>query len=183
MAAAIVLAVGMGLYGLIQTGSSAQAEPVLFGTLLDALPLDAQKAFRKFLMLYDARPSSPVEAKKYASDLDFDVPEQLPGGFSLDAVYLLRFGNHPGVAATYDRNGEFLGTIFHPPVQREDFGTHRDYSCVVGKHRGHKVEVGPWKLVHLTDPTTCHCILSKLDNPADLARIVAAVAPAHGKGL
>jgi len=64
----------------------------------------------------------------------------------------LLFGAHPGVAATYDRDGEFLGTVLHAAVQQEDFGTHRDYECVVGKHRGHKVEVGEWMLVHLTGP-------------------------------
>lgn len=175
LAASIVLAVGLGMFGLSLTENRAEASVVNFGVLLDALPLDAQKAFRKFLVLYDARPTSARDARRDAPQLNFAVPETLPGGFRLQEVYMLRFGGHPGVAATYDRTGEFLGTIFHAPVQQEDYGTHRDTDCVVGKHRGHKVEVGRWKLVHLTDPTTCHCVLSRLDEDTELPHIMAAV--------
>lgn len=177
LAALLALAVGLGFFAATWTGSAARAEGVNFSVLLDSLPLDAEKAFRKFLVLYRGEIATPVEAKRYAPGLRFALPETLPGGFRLQEVYTLKFGNHPGVAATYDRNGEFLGAIFHPPVQREDFGTHRDYECVVGKHRGHKVEVGQWKLVHLTDPTTCHCVLSRLDENTELPPIMAAVAP------
>ena len=67
--------------------------------------------------------------------------------------------------------------LFHRPVQKEDYGTHKDHACVVGKHRGHKVEVGQWRLVHLTDPTTCHCVLSRLDEQTELPAVMAAVAP------
>ena len=101
----------------------------------------------------------------------------LPVGFRLQQVYVLQFGEHPGLAASYDRDGEFLGVIFHRPVRDEQFGTHKDYDCVVGKHRGHEVKVGPWRLVHLTDPTTCHCVLSKLDESTGLSEVLAAVAP------
>lgn len=177
LAAAVTLAAGLGILGLIWTGSEAQASIVNYGILLDALPIDAQKAFRKFLALYDAREGSPSEAKQYAPELNFDVPEVLPGGFRLEAVYLLRFGAHPGVAAAYGRDGELLGTVFHRPIQREDFGTHRDYPCVIGKHRGRKVEVGEWKLVHLTDPTTCHCVLSRLNEATELPAVMAAITP------
>ena len=95
----------------------------------------------------------------------------------MEAVYTLRIEGNPGIAATYARNGEFLGTIFHAPVLPEHYGTHRDYDCVIGKHRGHKVEVGQWKLLHFTDPTTCHCILSKVNEQTELPAIVTAVAP------
>ncbi len=177
LAAAVVLAVGLSVFGPIWTGSSAQASTVDFSVLLDALPLDAQKAFRKFLVLYDAREGSPVEARRYAPELNFDVPEVLPGGFHLQGVYLLRFGKLAGVAAMYDRDGEFLGAVFHRPVNRENFGPHADYPCVVGRHEGHKVSVGRWKLVHLMDPTTCHCVLSRLDERTELPAVMAAVAP------
>jgi hypothetical protein len=182
LAAAVVLAVGLGVFGPVWTGSSAQASTVDFSVLLNALPLDAQKAFRKFLVLYDAKEGSPVEARRYAPDLNFDLPEVLPGGFRLEGVYLLRFGELAGVAATYDRDGEFLGAVFHPPVDKENFGPHRDYPCVVGRHEGHKVSVGEWKLVHLMDPTTCHCILSRLDEQTELPGVVAAVAPKFPAG-
>jgi hypothetical protein len=177
MAAAVVLAIGLGMFGLIWMQPRAAAATVDFSVLLDALPLDAQKAFRKFLLLYDAREGSSLEAKRYAPDLNFDVPETLPGGFRLETVYLLRFGDLPGVAAGYERDGEFLGAVFHRPVHKENFGPHKDYPCMVGQHAGHKVSVGEWKLVHLMDPTTCHCVLSRLDERTELPAVMAAVAP------
>lgn len=180
-AAAVILAVGLGLLLAVAWpeggASKATASEVNFSVLLDALPVDARKAFTKFLVLYDARKSSPFEARQYAPGLNFDVPDGLPGGFRLEAVYLLRFGDHPGIAATYGREDDFLGVAFHPPVQRENFGRHQDYPCVIGKHKGHKVSVGEWRLVHLTDPTTCHCVLSRLNEHTELPAIMAAVAP------
>jgi len=177
LAASLVFVIGLGMLGLSVIDSSAQASTINFGILLDELPVDAHKAFRKFLALYDAQPGSPREARQFAPSLDFETPPALPGGFRLDSVYLLRFGNHPGVAATYDRDGEFLATIFHTPVKKENFGTHKDYPCVIGKHHGHKIEVGSWKIVHLTDSTTCHCILSQLDEALELPAVMAVVAP------
>lgn len=177
LAASLVFVCGLGMLGLSLMDSSAKASTINFGVLLDALPLDAQKAFRKFLTLYDAQPGSPLDARKFAPSLDFEIPPTLPGGFRLDSVYLLQFGDHPGVAASYKRGGEFLATIFHAPVKNENFGTHKDYPCAIGKHHGHKVEVGSWKMVHLTDPTTCHCVLSQLDETSELPAVMAAIAP------
>ncbi|MCH8966864.1 MAG: hypothetical protein IID43_04235 [Planctomycetes bacterium] len=177
LAASLVFVVGLGMLGLSLMDSSARASTINFAVLLDALPLDAQKAFGKFLALYDAQPGSPLDARKFAPSLEFETPPTLPGGFRLDSVYLLQFGDRPGVAASYKRDGEFLATIFHAPVKKENFGTHKDYPCVVGKHHGHKVEVGAWKMVHLTNPTTCHCVLSRLDERTELPAVMAAVAP------
>jgi hypothetical protein len=177
LAATVVLIIGLGLIATVLTGPRAEAATVDFSVLLDSLPLDPEKAFRKFLVRYDGCEASPIEARRHAPDLNFDVPEVLPGGFKLEKVYTLQFGESPGVAARYRRGEEFLGAIFHAPVREESYGTHRDYECIVGKHRGHKVEVGPWKLVHLTDPTTCHCVLSRLDEQEELPAIMNAVAP------
>ncbi|MFQ5413955.1 MAG: anti-sigma factor family protein [Phycisphaerae bacterium] len=177
LAAAVVLAVGLSVFGPAWNQGSARASTVDFRGLLDALPLDAQRAFRKFLVLYNAKESSAIEAKRYAPDLHFDVPDVLPGGFRLESVYVLQFGRRPGVAATYDRDGDFLAAVFHPPVQKENFGPHRDYPCVVGRHEGLKVSVGEWRLVHVMEPTTCHCVLSKLDEETELPAIMAVVAP------
>ncbi len=176
LAAAVVLAVGLGMLNLVW-GPRAEAATVDYSVLLDALPLDAQKAFRKFLVLYDAREGSPLSAKHHAPDLNFELPEMLPGGFRIESVHLLRFGELAGVAATYNREGEFVGVVFHRPVHRENFGPHRDYPCVVGRHEGHKVSVGEWKLVHLMDPTTCHCVLSRLNEQTELPGVMAALAP------
>jgi len=98
----------------------------------------------------------------------------------LKDVFILRIGSQPGVVARYDRQGELLAAVFHPPVRKEDFGSHKDYQCVVGQHRGHAVSVGGWTMVHVTDPTTCHCVLSRLDQ-SELPSILQAVAPDLGE--
>lgn len=177
IAAGVVLAVGLSMFGLSSLESTAHASTVDFGVLLDALPLDAQKAFRKFLMRYDAKPSTPVAAKRIASALNFDTPPVLPGGFRLQSVYELRIGGTRGIAAAYDRDGEFLAAVFHPPMKHEKFGSHENLPCVIGDHCGHKVQVGEWKLVHLTDPTTCHCLLSRVDEQSEMPAVMAAIAP------
>ena len=187
LAASITVVVGLGLFAIPLVrdgGSQVHAATVDFGILLDSLQADARNAFDRFLANYGAKEATPTEAKRYASKLNFDLPVRLPGGFELKAAYVLRYGDAAGVAARYDRSGEFLGVLFHPSVLREDYGTHKDRSCVVGKHRGHKVPVGEWSLVHLTDPTTCHCVLSRLDEATELPAVMAAVAPgsAHTTG-
>jgi hypothetical protein len=179
-AAGLLLVVGLGLLGLawLNGGAApAEASTIDFRVLLDALPQDAFEAFRRFLHRYDGRPCSVLQARRHAPGLNFAIPDSLPGGFTLNAVYRFRFGENPGVAAEYSRQGELLATIFHPPVREEDFGTHQDYPCAIGMHRGHAVQVGPWRLVHLTDPTTCHCVLSRLDPERELPAVMAAVAP------
>jgi len=181
IAAGVVLAVGLGLVGLSSLDTTAHASTVDFGVLLDALPLDAQKAFRKFLVRYDAKPTTPVAAKRIAPDLNFDTPAELPGGFRLQSVYQLRMGKSVGIAAAYDRDGEFLAVVFHPPMKHEKFGSHENYPCVIGEHCGHKVQVGEWSLVHLTDPTTCHCLLSRLDEQSQMPTVMAAIAPKLGE--
>jgi Putative zinc-finger len=177
IAAGAALAVGLGMFGLPSLESTAHASTVDFGVLLDALPLNAQTAFRKFLVRYDAKPTTPIVAKRIAPGLTFDTPTELPGGFRLQSVHELRIGGSTGIAAAYDRDGEFLAVVFHAPVKRERFGSHQNYPCVIGKHCGHKVQVGQWKLVHLTDPTTCHCLLSRLDEQSEMPAVMQAIAP------
>lgn len=177
LAATLVLAVGLGLFGLSSFDTTARASTVDFGVLLDALPLDAQKAFRRFLVRYDAKPTTPIAAMRLAPDLNFATPPVLPGGFRLQSVYKLRIGGAKGIAAAYDKDGEFLAAVFHPPMKHERFGSHESYPCVIGEHCGHKVQVGEWKLVHLADPTTCHCLLSRLDEQRDMPAVMEAIAP------
>lgn len=180
LAAMITLAVGLGLFSIPWTrkiGSEAHGAAVDFGALLEGVHTDAQAAFDRFLSKYSAKAVTSIDAKRYAPKLNFDIPATLPGGFELQAAYLLQFGDAPGVAAHYERDGEFLGAIFHAPVLREHFGTYKDHACVVGEHRGHKVPVGEWSLVHSTDATTCHCVLSRLDETTELPAVMTAVAP------
>jgi hypothetical protein len=179
IAASIVIVMGLGLFGVPwgRDQGQARAATVDFAILLDALQHDAVAGFEKFLAQYNARAATPHEAKRCAPKLSFELPRTLPGGFELQTVHILRFGEAPGVAARYDRGGEFLAVVFHAPVLKEHFGTHKDRACIVGKHRGHRVPVGDWSLVHLTDPTTCHCLLSRLDETTELPAVMAAVAP------
>lgn len=180
IAAAVFIVIGLGLFSLPWGGNGvpqAQAATVDFAVLLDGLRFDARAAFDKFISAYHGRPATVAEARRHGKDLTFDLPESLPGGFRLAATFTLQFGSKPGVAACYQRDGQFLGAIFHPPVIQEDFGTHEDRECVVGQHRGHSVEVGEWRLVHVTDPTTCHCVLSTLDESTELPPILSALAP------
>lgn len=180
IAAAVFILVGLGLFSLPWGGNGvpqAQAATVDFGVLLDGLRFDARAAFDKFIALYGGRRASVAEARQHGRDLTLQLPESLPGGFRLTATYTLHFGNKPGVAACYQRDGQFLGAIFHPPVLQEDFGTHEDRECVVGQHRGHAVEVGEWRLVHVTDPTTCHCVLSTLNETTELPPVLGALVP------
>ncbi|MCC6357396.1 MAG: zf-HC2 domain-containing protein [Phycisphaerales bacterium] len=180
-AACLVLAVG-GYYAILQGLSTrAEAAPVSFSMLLDGLSVDAEKAFRQFVELYRGRPVSAYEARKHAAQLNFAIPQKLPGGFELEGAFALQIGDNPAAAALYRRNGEFVGTIFHRAIHPEDYGTHRDHPCVVGEHRGHQVEVGEWRLVHVTDATTCHCVLSRLDEKSELPPILDIVAP-HTNG-
>lgn len=178
IAAVIALVVGLGglVFVVRQGESTAHASTIDFGVILDALPLDPQKAFSRFLTLYSGVEISPSQARSFAPDLDFEVPAMLPGGFQRTNTYGLRFGSNPGVAARYEKSGELLVAIFHPTVHPEQFGTHQDYPCVVGDHHGHAVAVGDWSLVHVTDPITCHCVLSQLDE-VELAPVLKAVAP------
>lgn len=191
VAAAMLMAL-LGGYVLFNRGpglaAPVQAETVDFSVLLDNLNTGPRAAFERFLTRYGAKPTTVADAKKHAPKLSFNIPEALPGGFRLEAVYELNFGGSPGAAARYERYaepsersgtgaGEFLGALFHQPILKEDFGTHRDYDCIVGQHRGHNVAIGEWRLVHLTDPTTCHCVLSRLDPDAQLPAVMAALAP------
>lgn len=177
LAAMIALVISVGWLGIAQWETKATASTVNFAVLLDGLSFDPHAAFDKFVRHHGGRTATVEAARRHASKLDFEVPEELPGGFVLGSVYVLEFGNDPGVAAAYTRNGEFLAAIFHAAVKQEHFGTHKDLPCVVGDHHGHKVEVGQWRLVHVTDPTTCHCVLSQLDETSGLSPILKAVAP------
>lgn len=185
LAASFVLLIGLGAMTMIWSdggSSSASAAAIDFGALLDDLSSGPEGAFEKFVRMHNGRCISAEEAVRTSPLLDFEIPDALPGGFQRQEVFSLRFGENAGIAACYARGTEFLATIFHAPVKQEDFGTHKDYPCVVGQHRGHRVDVGDWKLVHLTDATTCHCVLSRLDEQHELPLVFAKVAPRSAPG-
>lgn len=185
LAASFLLLIGFGAVMMIWSdggASPANAATIDFGALLDDLSGGPEGAFEKFIKMHNGRFISAEEAIRTSPQLDFEIPDTLPGGFQRQKVFSLRFGKDTGIAACYTRGNEFLATIFHAPVKQEDFGTHKDYPCVVGQHRGHRVDVGDWKLVHLTDATTCHCVLSKLDEQSELPLVFAKVAPRSAPG-
>lgn len=177
MAALIALAVGLGAIGLSSLESVAHASTVDYAVLLDTLPLNPRQAFRDFVARHDGILIRANEAHQIAPNLSFETPAVLPGGFHLQSVYELRIGRSRGIAAAYNRSGEFLAVVFHPPVKREEFGSYKNFPCVIGEHCGHKIEIGEWKLVHLTDPTTCHCLLSRLDEHSEMPSVLAVIAP------
>jgi len=180
--AAASIAAAVGIIGFaafwIGRGEPAQAAAVDFGILLDSISEGAIQAFDRFITHHRGVSIDPADAQRSAPDLDFEVPADLPGGWRRAKTYRLDFGGLQGIAASYVRgDGEFLATIFHPPVKKENFGTHKDYPCVIGMHRGHSVKVGDWRMVHLTDPTTCHCVLSRTTDDDLLASVMSAIAP------
>ncbi len=177
MAASVVLIAGLGLFDMPSSKTTAQAATVDFSVLLNALPLNAHAAFRKFLARYDGKETTPIAAKRNNPTLNFDTPAILPGGFRLKSIYELRIAGTRGIAAAYDRDGEFLAAVFHAPMKHERFGSHEKFPCVIGKHCGYKVQVGEWKLIHMTDSTTCHCLLSRLDEETGIPLVMAAIAP------
>lgn len=179
-AASLMMLVGAGTFvavWLTTTPQVANASTVDYSILLDNLAQGVDAAVNSFLDHYRADASTVAEAKASAPNLSFDLPAQLPSGHKLEQVYRLRFGDSPGVAARYRLGTEPLVVFFHPPVDREHLGVHREMPCIVGGRHGDRVKVGPWQLVHFTDPSTCHCVLSRLDSSNGLAKVLAAVVP------
>ncbi len=180
--AAAGIAAAIGIIGFaalwIGRGEPAQAAGVDFAVLLDSISEGAVEAFDRFITHHSGLSIDPADARRSAPELDFEVPAALPGEWRRARTYCLNFGGSQGIAASYTRgDGEFLATIFHAPVKKENIGTHKDYPCVVGKHRGHSVQIGEWSMVHLTDPSTCHCVLSRITNDDQLASVMSAIAP------
>jgi hypothetical protein len=157
--------------------ATARGTVVDYSVLLNGLADDVDAAVERFLTHYGAKPIQVTEASSAAPDLSFDLPPTLPGEYRLEHVYSMMFGDSPGVAARYRRGDEPLVVFFHPPVDRENLGVHRDSHCIVAGHEGHRVEVGAWQLLHFTDPSTCHCLLSNLQDESELAAVMASIAP------
>jgi hypothetical protein len=184
-AASIAILIGAGaLVGLwLRSGAQvAKAGEVNFAVLLDGLSIDVDASFAKFLRYHQAEPITAEAAEAAAPDLRLAVPPELPGGFRLKQTYRFRLGKHVGIAASYKRGDEPLIVFFHRPTNKEHFGIRTQMSCQIEGREVHSVEVGPWRLVHFTDPTTCHCVLSRLDTEKELPAVFAAIAPGFQAG-
>jgi len=156
----------------------AQATVVDYRVLLDGLAADVDESVARFLKHYGGQPMTVAAIRELAAPMHFNIPQELPGGFKLEQAYRLQFGGSPGFAARYRRDSEPLFVFFHPPVDQTLLGVHQQSHCDVAGRGGQRVEVGPWQLIHYTDPTTCHCLLSRLEREQDLHAVLAAISPA-----
>jgi hypothetical protein len=180
VAASLGILLGLGVFlnvWLGQGAPTASAGTIDYSVLLDGVEKDIEGSFQRFIGYYRGRQIDPDTASAAAPDLRFALPHEMAGGYRLDQAYALQFGVSPGIAASYRSENNLMIVFFHPPVDRDRLGVHKEMPCVVGNHYGHRVDVGPWKLVHFTDPTTCHCVLSTLDVESELPAVFAAVAP------
>jgi hypothetical protein len=178
LAASLALLIGAGLLFTIafdRTSPPAQAALVDYSILMEGVTTDVHASIKRFLDHYKAQPVDLTGAHHHAPALSFDVPESLPGGYRRAQVYQLRFGKSPGVAATYEGTGKPLFFFFHPMTDNTagPSGT----TCKVGELHGSEIAVGQWRLLHIMDATTCHCVLTTLDSGPQLESIVRAVAP------
>jgi hypothetical protein len=184
-AASIAILVGAGVLTGVWLRSGAQvakADEVNFALLLDGLATDVDSSFARFLQYHQAEPIAAQTARAAAPGLRFDVPQTLPEGFRLQQVYRFPLGTQVGIAACYKRGSEPLIVFFHRPTNKEHFGIRTEMSCQVEGRELHTVEVGAWRLVHYTDPTTCHCVLSRLDLEKELPAVFTAIAPGFQAG-
>lgn len=182
-AASLGLLIGAAVFvatWLSPAGQVATATTVDYSVLLDPLP-DVDRAVQRFLKHYDGRAIAPGLIPRVAPNLRLTTPAELPGGYRLEGTYSLQFGASTGIAAVYRRNNEPLFVFFHPPVNLEKLGVHRESHCDVAGRSGHCVEVGGWRLMHFTDPTTCHCLLSRIEDQQQVEAVLAAVSPGFNK--
>ncbi len=194
LAASVGLAISATMFALHRWGDGASkvvaAPSVDFDALLAHVARDGDRGLDQFLREHRARPVTPEEARTVAPDVRFSVPEALPGGFARQAVYALPFGQRHAVAARYQRGDELVCAIFHPAMsQAPGPDGQKRCTCTVGQHGGCMESRGQWNLLRVTeatgcrctpeacqcDPTTCHCVVSRLNEPAELPAIVAAI--------
>jgi hypothetical protein len=183
-AASLAFLIGAGAFvaSWLSTPSAqiARAQMVDYSILLDRVDNDVDGAVERFLKHYDAKPVATSATHAAVPGLSFNLPAELPGRYRLEGCYSLDFGDMHGVAARYRRGAEPLFVFFHPPVNKQFLGTHHESHCAVAGGAGHCVEVGAWRLIHFTDPTTCHCLLSNLHDGPEMDAVLAALAPQFG---
>jgi len=180
LAASLALMFGAASSVIVWThvaAPQAHATTIDYGLLLDGLSEDLDAALERFLDHYQATPLAAMLAPDAAPHLRFRVPEQLPGGYRLKDVWRLKLEGAAGVAARYVRDDEPLVVFFHAPADQTRTGVHAESHCQVAGRDGQCVTVGPWHLLHFTDPTTCHCLLSRIEDPELQREIFAAIAP------
>lgn len=152
-----------------------QAADIDYSVLMNGVATDVHGAMTRFLDHYHAEPIGVTQAHEFAPELSFALPPELPGGYRFVAAYRMQFGKSRGIAAAYDRNGEPVFLIFHP--MKDNVSDSGSTMCMIGGMYGSQIEVPPWRLLHMMDDTTCHCVLTRLEPGRALEAIVQAVAP------
>lgn len=183
LAASLALFLGAGVLfttALDRSSPPAIAATIDYSVLMDRVASDAGSAIDRFLTHYRAEAIERTEARTASPHLSFDLPEKLPSGHKFLQAYKFRLGQSNAIAATYDRDGTPLFLIFHPA--RDNMKGPAGTMCKIGDLRAGQIEAGAWSLVHVMDDTTCHCVLSTLDDAA-LEPVVLAVAPALRAGM
>lgn len=181
MAASLAILLGAGAsvaFWLNQSAQVAQADTVDYRILLDGVAKDADAAVDRFLKHYQAIPMDAGAITTQSSPLHFAIPQMLPGEYRLQDSYQIRIGRREAYAARYrrDSDGDMVFTCFHRPMNKTLLGVHRESHCALAKG-SHAVEAGPWQLIHFTDPTTCHCLLSRETSEPLLREMLAAISP------
>jgi len=188
LAAAASLALIVGLGALITTyvaysPPAVQAVSIDYSVLLEGADEDIERSIQRFLEPYDARPIPPTAAEDSAPSLSFRVPEMLAGGYRRDRVSHMNLGRSPGVAAIYYRGDELLMAFFHPTADNVRVSNYEEMPCIVGEHHGSEIQVGPWRLMHFMDKTTCHCVLTEVEDDSELPAMVEQIAPEVQPGV
>ncbi len=178
MAASLLLLIGGGVLVSVVLDRgvpSAQAADIDYSLLMNGITGDVHGAINRFLKHYAAEPVSVARTRELTPDLSFNLPAELPGGYRFVQAYRVQFGHSRGIAANYDRAGEPVFLIFHSTKDNTRNGS--SMTCMVGGLCGSQMEVPPWRLLHMMDDTTCHCVLTTMEPGKMLESLVHAVAP------
>ena len=178
-AAAVLLAIGSFSWLLVSLSSapSQAVAAVDYSLLLENVDQGPDAAISRFLEHHQAVAIPLSQAWTVGRALSFAIPETLPSGHRLEQVYRLDFAGAPAIAVSYRRDGEPLVAFFHRSAVPHKTGVHDSMPCEVGGQHGHHVETGDWRLVHFADPSTCHCVLSRLDLERELPGVLRSLAP------
>ncbi|MBI4581179.1 MAG: zf-HC2 domain-containing protein [Planctomycetes bacterium] len=178
LAASVALLIGAAVVFTVTLDRGARradAAVIDYSVLMDGIVADVHGAIRRFLGRYDAQAIEPAAAPQVAPGLSFNLPPELPDGYRLVQAYRVRFGDSPGLAATYNRDGEPLFIILHDAKLNTNRG--QSTRCMIGDLNGMQDQVGPWRLLHVMGATTCHCVLSTMPPGEGLEAVVRAIAP------
>lgn len=185
MAVAAGLAFFLGV-GLLFTAVLDRAAPVAYAStidyriLMDGVASNAKECIDRFLSHYRAEPIERSDTYAQAPHLSFDLPEQLPAGYTFVQAYRFPLAGANAIAATYEAGGQPLFLIFHSAG--DNISGPQGTACRIGDLRASQMEAGPWTLVHVADETTCHCVLSTLDDE-ELTAVAWAVSPLLEAGV